>query len=322
MDNLKDIIEITLKQIEKVSNTASGISGIPTGFKDLDSSLCGFDNSDLIVIGARPCMGKTALIISLALNMAKENIPVLFYSFEMSDTQLVKRMLTNISGVNGHNIESSYLSAEDWEKLMQYAPTLSSYPLYLPSDVPTKIEDFCEKVIADVEATKAKIVFVDYLQLFSAKEKYQNRYEEVAACTRALKLLARQLNIPIVVGSQINRNPEHRSQGHIEFYHPHMHDLRDSGTICEDANVVLLLDRPEVHAMSYYDAEGNNIKGALNVKIAKNHMGGQDSVRLLFKPEICRVENWSTFDEFYPQQDSPINFNLGDKESGTIESPF
>lgn len=322
MNDIKEILDTTLKQIQDVSNSKNGFSGVLSGFKDLDSLLCGFDDSDLIVIGARPSMGKTALMISMALNIAEQNTPILFYSFEMSETQLMKRILTNITKTESYKINRGSFDSEAWEQMKQKSSQLSNIPLFIVRSESSNIEDFCKQVIKDVEATKAKIIFIDYLQLFTTAEKYQNRYEAVSACTRSLKHLARNLNLPIIFGSQINRNPEHRSSGHIEFYHPHMLDLRDSGTICEDANVVMLLDRPEVHLQSDKDSSGNYIKGALEVKIAKNHMGRQDTVRLKFYPEFCRVENW--IDAELPLYSSFLsqNFGDGDVQSSKIEAPF
>lgn len=322
MNNIKEILDTTLKQIQDASNNKNGFIGVSSGFKDLDAVLCGFDDSDLIVIGARPCMGKTALMISMALNIAEQNTPILFYSFEMSEIQLMKRILTNITKIESHKIDHGSFNSEVWGQIMQKSSQLPKTPLFIVKSESPNIEEFCRQVIKDVEATKAKIIFIDYLQLFTTAEKYQNRYEAVSACTRSLKHLARNLDIPIIVGSQINRNPEHRSPGHIEFYHPHMSDLRDSGTICEDANVVMLLDRPEVHLQSYEDSSGNYIKGALEVKIAKNHMGRQDTVRLKFYPEFCRVENWS--DPEVPSYSTFFSRNSGNEgiQSSNIETPF
>lgn len=322
MNSIKDLLQSTLGHIVESGKSPFGIGRVPTGFEALDSILYGFDNSDLIVIGARPCMGKTALMISLALNIVEQNVPVLFYSFEMSNSQMMMRILSNRSGLEPYKIQNGRMAPEEWDKLMETCKSLNDLPLYISERFSAKIENFCEQAVKDIEATKAQIIFIDYLQLFSTKEKMQNRYEEVALCTRTLKHLARGLNIPIVVGSQINRNPEHRSQGHVEFYHPHMSDLRDSGTICEDANVVLLLDRPEVHHNSYEDECGNYIKGALEVKIAKNHMGRQDTVRLKFKPEVCRVDNWTGQESSIHPSIFLHNSDGGDGPRLNIESPF
>ncbi|MCM1293698.1 MAG: DnaB-like helicase C-terminal domain-containing protein [Bacteroides sp.] len=302
MNKIQEILTATLNQIQDAANRENSFVGVPSGLKDLDAQLCGFENSDLIVIGARPCMGKSAMMISMALNMAGQSIPVLFYSFEMSETQLMKRILTNITKIDSYNIERGSLDNETWEQLVQKSSQVSDMPLYIVKSESSNIEDFCKQVVKDVDVTKAKIIFIDYLQLFTTAEKYQNRYEAVAACTRSLKHLARELNLPFIVGSQINRNPEHRSTEYDEFYHPHMSDLRDSGTICEDANVVLLLDRPEVHLQKAKDQSGIDIKGALDVKIAKNHMGRQCTVRLKFYPEFCRVENW-------PEPEIPLSLS-------------
>ena len=314
MISITDALKDALETLQKRSNNPDTTPEISTGFYHLDRLLGGFDNSDLIVIGARPAMGKTAFMLSLALNNAMKGTPVLFYSFEMSGTQITTNIITKITGVETYKITSGLLSANEWEKLTNDLKTLNEIPLYIIDSPSREIEDFLNEVKKDVAETSAKVVIVDYLQLLSSKEKHNNRYEEIALFTRELKHLARSLDIPIIIGSQINRNPEMRSVHNMESQAPVMADLRDSGTICEDANVVILLDRPEVRTHSYIDSCGCDIRGLVNVIVAKNHMGRSDTVKLRFKSDVCRLED---YDEFVDISGTPLSSNdLTDLSSG------
>lgn len=298
MDDLKKLLEQSLNNIQNIANNPEALSGLPTGFADLDRTLGGFSNSDLIVVGARPAMGKTALLVNMALRQSvNHNIPVLFYTFEKTQNQIVRIILSSFAEIEGYKISNGILSAEEWDALMNKATLLlENAPLYIVDRPSTKILQFCKDVKDSIANTDAKIVYIDNLQLFSSSLGYQNRYEEVSACTRELKHLAKELNIPIIMTSQINRNPEHRDSRNIEHYRPYMYDLRDSGTICEDSNVVILLDRPELKYHSYEDPYGNNIRGLVEVNIAKNHMGREDTIKLRFKPEFARFEDWKDAD--------------------------
>lgn len=298
MDDFKKLLEQSLNNIQNIANNPGALSGIPTGFADLDRTLGGFSNSDLIVVGARPAMGKTALLVNMALRQSvNHNIPVLFYTFEKTQNQIVRIILSSIAEIEGNRISNGVLSAEEWDALANRTKMLSdNVPLYIIDNPSAKIMQFCKDVKDSIAHTQAKIAYIDNLQLFSSSLGYQNRYEEVSACTRELKHLAKELNIPIVMASQINRNPEHRDSRNIEHYRPYMYDLRDSGTICEDSNVVILLDRPELKYHSYEDPCGNNIRGLVEVNIAKNHMGREDMIKLRFKPEFARFEDWKDAD--------------------------
>lgn len=315
MIKINDILEKTLQNMQNAANSPYGFGGIPTGLCDLDKALYGFENSDLIVVGARPAMGKTGFLITLALNMAKLDIPVMFYSLEMSNTQIANRIITNETGIDGHRIRTGRMNDKEWDVLNRTIENIATYPIFLTDKNNWEIEVFCDKVKNDIENTNAKIIFIDYLQLFSTREKYQNRYEEIALCTRELKKLAKELDIPIIVASQLNRNVENRPSGVYVDKKPQMFDLRDSGTICDDANVVLLLHRPEYYLRSYEDAEGNDINGLAEVIITKNHMGYEDTIKLRFKPEFARFEDWMNVDN------SERLLDLY-KNSDTIESPF
>lgn len=317
MDDFKKLLEQSLNHIQNIANNPEALPGIPTGFADLDRALGGFNNSDLIVVGARPAMGKTALLVNMALRQSVEyHIPVLFYTFEKTQTQIVRLILSSVAEIEGYKISNGMLSADEWDALMNKVKVLwENVPLYIVDNPSAKILQFCKDVKAGIANTDAKIVYIDNLQLFSSSLGYQNRYEEISACTRELKHLAKELNIPIVMASQINRNPEHRDSRNIEHYRPYMYDLRDSGTICEDSNVVILLDRPELKYHSCEDPEGNDIRGLVEVNIAKNHMGREDSIKLRFKPELARFEDWKDVD----YSDRLLELY---KNSDTKETPF
>lgn len=230
-------------------------------------------------------------------------------------------MLSNITGIEGNKLSSGRMSEEEWGTIIKVGKGMGEYPLYLTDKCDWKIEDFCKKVREDVEETGAKIIFIDYLQLFSTRERLQNRYEEVALCTRELKLLARELNLPVIVASQLNRNVENRTTGIFREKMPQMFDLRDSGTICDDANVVMLLYRPEYYTRSTEDENGYDIRGLAEVIIAKNHMGREDTIRLKFSPETGKFEDWKSYEPEVPFINRP-NYEETLDNFDSLSSPF
>lgn len=287
MESIRDILPIAFEKMCQAANSANGIGGIASGFEELDKMLGGFDDADLVVVGARPSTGKTSFLLSTALNVARSGVPVLFYSFEMNAPQLVVKALSNFTEIDSSQLASGRLTEKQWSELNACAKTLDSLPLYIVDRPSREIEIFCKAVEENVKNTGAKIIFIDYLQLFTSTEKFQNRYEETAYFTRELKHIARILNLPVVIASQLNRGFESRS----DSGDPRMSDLRDSGTICEVANVVLLLDRPELRKRCDYDEEGNDIRGLVNVIVAKNQMGPAAVAALKFKPACSRFED-------------------------------
>lgn len=284
-----------MKRIDEIINNLGNESPerrrlLATGLKELDRMIGGLDSSDLIVVGARPAMGKTPFLLTMAMNIAAgEDVPVLFYSYEMTSSQLIKRMLSIRNSIDFVKLENALLTEKEWIDLLEKAQSISKLPIYIVDKPEHTIEQVVDTVKKAVESTGARIVFLDYLQLLTSSKNFQNRYEEMAYCTRELKHLARTLDIPIVISSQLNRNPEHRETVPPG---PMMWDLRDSGTICEDSNVVMLLDRPEVRLKSSTDESGNNIHGALNVIVAKNHLGYTGDIRLHFDPATGVISDW------------------------------
>lgn len=285
--SINELIDQTIATMQKAANEPC-TAGVPSGLEALDRVLCGFENSDLIVVGGRPAMGKTCFLISLAINMARQNMPVLFYSLEMTNAQIIRRIISNVSGIERGKISTGDLSSEERQALAQSTSTIGNYPIYIDDKPNYEIEELCEQVRKDVEQSGAKAVLIDYLQLLSTKQKLQNRYEEISLCTRKLKQLARELELPVIVTSQLNRYVENRPSGFI----PQLSDMRDSGTICEDANVILLFYRPELYMRSGEDECGRNIRGVVNVIIAKNHMGSTNEIRLKLSP-TGRLEDWT-----------------------------
>ena len=220
MDTFKTLLEQTLRDLQTRANSSNPVPGIPTGFRELDRILGGFSNSDLIVVGARPAMGKSTFFINMALTQALVyNIPVLFYSMEKATNQIIRQILSYMSGIEGNKISCGSLTSEEWQRLTEATSKLGNdIPLYIVSNPPYDITQFCKEAKETVAHTAAKIIYIDNLHLFSSFLGAQNRYEEIAACTRELKHLAKELNIPIVMASQINRNPEHRSPNSTEHY--------------------------------------------------------------------------------------------------------
>jgi replicative DNA helicase len=287
MQNFNDLLRETVKRIEKTSNSSLGIAGVPSGFNDLDKILGGFDNSDLIVIGSRPSMGKTAMLISMALNIAKYQIPVMICSLEMARAQIVDKLISNVAEIESYRLKNGQLNNSECERVISIIDTIKDYPIFIDDAPNPNIELFCGNMKDFVKTHGVKAVLIDYLQLFSTQTKYKNRYEEISLCTRELKRLAKELNLPIIVASQVNRNVEHRQVESVRDKAPQMYDLRDSGTICDDANVVLLLHRPEYYLHNYED----DIRGLAELNIAKNHMGRTATIRLRFNPKFCKFEN-------------------------------
>lgn len=199
------LMEEALRAVQDAGKPPSGFDGLPSGLEELDRVLCGFDKSDLIVVGARPAMGNSSFMLSLVINLAEQDIPVLFYSIEKSKTCLMRHILSNVSAIDRDKISSGKWDKQEWEKMCETTDAISHYPIYIDDEPLWVIEDFCDRVKQDVEATKAKVIFIDYLQLISSCLPSQNRCEEVARCTCELKRLARELNLPVVVALQLKR---------------------------------------------------------------------------------------------------------------------
>lgn len=283
------VLNLALEQIQTAANSETGLSGLKTGYNDLDRMTSGWQNSDLIIIAARPAMGKTAFVLSMAKNMAIDlDIPIAIFSLEMANVQLVKRLISNVADLNGEQIKSGRLTPEEWDRLNQRITNVFSSPLYLDETPGLSITELRTKARRLVRERGVKMIMIDYLQLMTASGmKLGSREQEVSTISRSLKGLAKELNIPIIALSQLNRSTETR-----EDKRPVLSDLRESGAIEQDADIVCFIHRPEYYTKSTEDEHGNDIRGMAELIVAKHRSGAVGDVKLRFVKQYARFENW------------------------------
>lgn len=283
------VIKQAIDQIQAAANRESGMSGLESGFRELDKVTSGWQNSDLIIIAARPAMGKTAFVLSMAKNMAVNyNTPVAVFSLEMSNIQLVNRLICNTCEIESEKIKSGQLSNQEWDQLMTRIKHLYNAPLYIDDTASLSIFELRTKARRLVREHNVKFIIIDYLQLMNASGmKFGSREQEVSMISRSLKQLAKELNIPIVALSQLNRSVESRADGK----RPQLSDLRESGAIEQDADIVCFIHRPEYYIKSDTDAEGRDIRNLAQFIIAKHRNGSVTDIDLTFKGKYTRFEN-------------------------------
>ncbi|MCM1152043.1 MAG: replicative DNA helicase [Muribaculum sp.] len=283
------VLNLAMEQIQNAANTSSGLSGLQTGYTDLDKMTSGWQNSDLVIIAARPAMGKTAFVLSMAKNMAMDyNIPVAIFTLEMANVQLAKRLMSNLADIEGEKIKSGQLSDEEWDRLNNGLREAYNSPLYLDETPGLSITELRTKARRLVREKGVKLIIIDYLQLMNAAGmKLGSREQEVSTISRSLKALAKELNIPVIALSQLNRSTESR-----EDKRPVLSDLRESGAIEQDADIVCFIHRPEYYTKSGQDAEGNDIRGMAELIVAKHRSGAVGDVKLRFVNRFARFENW------------------------------
>ena len=278
---VKELIKSSIETIDTLYQRKGFITGLPTGFAELDQMLAGLQPADFIVVAGRPAMGKSSLALSLAEYAALgQRIPVAIFSLEMSKEHLVQRMLCSHARINAHNVRSGMLSTSDWPKLTQAAGKLSEAPIFIDDTPGISILELRAKARRLKARQGIGLVILDYLQLMEEPTRSENRQQEIAAISRSLKALARELTIPVVAVSQLSRAPERR-----ETFRPRLSDLRESGSIEQDADVVLLLFRED-----YYAPTEEN-KGIAEVIISKQRNGPTGTVKLAFIKEYTRFES-------------------------------
>ncbi len=284
---MKDIIKQSIETIDRLYQRKENITGVPTGFHDLDVKLAGLQKSDLLILAGRPSMGKSALALCMMEHAGVvEKVPCAYFSLEMSKDQLAQRMLCSIAGVNAHKVRTGFFSQTDWPKLVAAAGKLSEAPIFI-DDTPgiTALE-----LRAKARRLKAKhdiqLIVVDYLQLMQGKNRSENRQQEISDISRSMKALARELNIPVIGISQLSRAVEQRQDKR-----PMLSDLRESGAIEQDADVVMLILREE-----YYTPTEEN-KGIAEIIIAKQRQGPVGTIKLAFLPEYTKFTNLSRIEE-------------------------
>ena len=330
---INPIIKDAMELLSKAADQKGGLSGLSSGFTHLDRITSGWQNSDLIVIAARPAMGKTAFVLSMAKNMSVNlKIPVAIFSLEMSSIQLVNRLIVNVSEISGEKIKSGQLATHEWEQLDAMLKHLYDTKIYVDDTPSLTVTELRTKARRLVREHGIKCIFIDYLQLMNAGGmKFGSREQEVSFISRSLKGLAKELNIPIIVLSQLNRNVESR-QG--EGKRPHLADLRESGAIEQDADIVCFIHRPEVYRI-LEDADGNSLLGAAEILVAKHRNGATGDVRLRFKSEFAKFLNLdedvavreftskvSAQDNYVPEPISPAIYDFVSDNSSNPDVPF
>ena len=287
------VLKEAYKALQIAASNKSGISGIPSGFEALDKITNGWQNSDLIIIAARPAMGKTAFTLSMAKNIAVDmQIPVAFFSLEMSNIQLVNRLIVNVCEIKGEKIRSGQLEQYEWGQLDIRINSLYGAKLYVDDTPSLSVFELRTKARRLVREHGVRLIMIDYLQLMNASGmKHGNRQEEVSTISRSLKSLAKELNIPIIALSQLNRSVESRENKEgTQGKRPQLSDLRESGAIEQDADLVAFIHRPEYYGIK---ADENNVPthGKAQIIIAKHRNGQVGDVTLRFKAEFARFEN-------------------------------
>ena len=285
------VIGEAISQIQLAANNKSGLSGLATGFNDLDKVTSGWQRSDLIIIAARPAMGKTAFVLSMAKNMAVDlNTPVAIFSLEMSNVQLVNRLISNVCEIEGEKIKSGRLSDMEWDQLNTRIKNLYQAPLYIDDTPSLSISELRTKARRLVRERDVKMILIDYLQLMNASGmKFGSREQEVSTISRNLKALAKELNIPIIALSQLNRSTETR-----EDKRPVLSDLRESGAIEQDADIVCFIHRPEYYFRSGFDGNGKDVRGIAEFIIAKHRSGAVEDIDMRFIKNFARFDNLSS----------------------------
>jgi replicative DNA helicase len=280
--NIKDVLVQTYDNIEMLHNRKGEITGIQTGFTELDRMTAGFQRSDLIIVAARPSVGKTAFALNIAQNVAtKTNENVAIFSLEMSAQQLVMRMLCAEGNINAQNLRTGKLTAEDWGKLTMAMGSLSNAGIYIDDTPSIRVSEIRAKCRRLKQESGLGMVLIDYLQLIQGSGRNrENRQQEVSEISRSLKALARELEVPVIALSQLSRSVEQRQDKR-----PMMSDIRESGSIEQDADIVAFLYRDD-----YYDKDSEN-KNIIEIIIAKQRNGPVGTVQLAFIKEYNKFVN-------------------------------
>lgn len=279
---IKSILKDTFRTIEQLYNKKEHITGIPTGYRDLDAKTAGLHNSELIVIAGRPSMGKSSLAASVAEYVGvQEKKPVAFFSLETSKEQLVQRMLCSKARVDAQKVRTGYLSESDWPKLTVAAGKLAEAPIFIDDTPAISVLEIRAKARRLKVEHNIALIIIDYLQLMSSLKRTENRQQEISEITRSLKSLARELDIPIIALSQLSRASETRPDSR-----PRLSDLRDSGSIEQEADLVIFIFREE-----YYEPDNPEVRGVAEINIGKQRNGPTGTLRLAFIKEYTRFEN-------------------------------
>ena len=283
---LRDLVQSSFTTIEKLQQMKGAVTGVPSGFADLDEITTGFQPGDLVVVAARPSMGKTSLVLNMTQYVGTStDMTVGFFSLEMSREQLFMRMLTSEARIDAHRFRTGHLTEKDYGKLSHALGTLAEARVFIDDSASIGVLEMRAKARRLKAEHGLNLLVIDYLQLMQGRGRFESRQQEVSAISRSLKGLAKELNIPIIALSQLSRAPEGRTD-----HRPQLSDLRESGAIEQDADLVMFIYRPEVYEKEETKPED---QGVAEIIIGKQRNGPIGSVRLSFLNQYTRFENYA-----------------------------
>jgi replicative DNA helicase len=291
--SVKDIVRDNFERLEKIFKEGKSITGIPTGYVELDKLTSGLQPSELLILAARPSQGKTALALNLAENIAiRAGQPVAIFSLEMSKESLLQRLVASVAQIDAHKFRTGHLNRNDWTGMTEALGVISNAPLWVDDAGSISVLEIGAKARRLKRDKGLSVLIVDYLQLITARGRFGNRQEEVASISRGLKGLAKELQIPVLVLSQLTRAPERDERG------PQLSDLRESGAIEQDADVVMFIYRPHFFKAGASPEEREETE----LRIAKQRNGPTDNVKFVFRSRLTRFEEAApdAFSQFSP----------------------
>ncbi|WP_341656172.1 replicative DNA helicase [Blattabacterium cuenoti] len=313
------------KAIEKIKKTEKeGLSGISSGFHKLDYITSGWQNSDLIILASRPGMGKTTFMLSMVKNIVvDQKIPIIIFSLEMSSIQLITRLISSETGISSEKIKKANLSQLDWKRLLHKTKNLKNVPLFIDDTPSLSIFSLRAKCRRLISQHGIKLIFIDYMQLMGIHDhgsKLQNREQEISVISRSLKSIAKELDIPIIALSQLSRAVETRGGNK----RPVLSDLRESGAIEQDADIVLFIYRPEYYGFKIWDSDENNDSciGQAEIIISKHRNGGLDKFRLKFISDQAQFVNLEEKKHVSLVWEEDYKKNVIDQKDFFMSSPY
>lgn len=283
---IKEILWEAFEHIDRLQESPGGITGVPTGFRDLDRMTTGLQNGDLIIVAGRPSMGKTSWVLNVALSAAIEHdTKVAIFSLEMSQQQLVQRFLCAEGRVDAQKLRSGRMGPDEYQRLATAAGHMNTAPLWIDDSPGSTVLEMRAKARRLKSEGNLELLIIDYMQLMAGSGRTESRVQEVSEISRALKALARELEVPVIAISQLSRAPEQRTDRR-----PQLSDLRDSGSIEQDADLVMFLYRPEYY-LGAFDREGNSLEGKSDLIVGKQRNGPTGVVNLYFHKAYTRFDS-------------------------------
>jgi replicative DNA helicase len=287
--HIKDVIHTTFDDLAKLSEKPSLVTGLSTGFEELDKLTTGLHDGELVIVAGRPSMGKTTLGLNIIQSIAvREGAPCLVFSLEMTEDQLVQRLLSAEAEVDGQNLRKGFVKGEDWSRLAKAAGELSQAPIYIDDTPAVTILEMRSRARRIKSKAGLGLVMVDYLQLMQSRRRYESRQLEISDISRSLKFMAKELQCPVVALSQLSRAVETRKENR-----PQLSDLRESGAIEQDADVVMMLYRPDYYDIREVEVKGRmeSSKGLAEIIVAKQRNGPTGSIFLAFRENILQFRD-------------------------------